>query len=122
MNSNEILVNVRPTVITTSLRGYSKPYQFQDIAAMYSHLVHLQDRFRVVSYSSNHETSLLWFVLIRYIIWTTLKGAGDGFEISAARSLDWNRPSALMETPTADRDRRNSLCREPSAGVLHSSA
>jgi hypothetical protein len=45
-------------------------------------------------------------VLFRYIFWTTPKGAEDGFETSAARGLDWNRPSALMETLTADRDRR----------------
>jgi hypothetical protein len=60
-----------------------------------------------MSYSSVHETSLLLFALFRYIIWTTPKGVEDGFEISAARWLDWNRPSApYKETPTADRDRR----------------
>lgn len=41
-------------------------------------LVHIQSRFRVVSYSSRHETSLLLFVLFRYIIWTTLKGLDAG--------------------------------------------
>jgi hypothetical protein len=57
-------------------------------------------------YSCLHETSLPLSVLFRYIFWTTPRGAEDGFEISAARWLDRNRPSALMETLTADRDRR----------------
>jgi hypothetical protein len=69
-------------------------------------LVHIQNRFRVMSYSESHETSLPLLVLFRYIIWTTPKRAEDGFETSAARWLDWNRPSALLEALTANRDRR----------------
>ena len=37
-----------------------------------------------MGYSGLHETSLPLFVSFRYIIRTTPKGAGDGFEISAA--------------------------------------
>jgi hypothetical protein len=34
------------------------------------------------------------------------QGAEDGFETSAARWLNWNRPSVPMGALTANRDRR----------------
>ena len=71
-----------------------------------------------MGYSSFHETSQLLLVLFRYIIWTTPKGAGDGFEISAAGDGSIGiapRPLTRRLRPLIEIG-ENSLCREPSAG------